>query len=176
LTDLAWFEPPEEQESPDAGTAARGNPDVPRSDETFKQPRDDTPFVITTQTRITTGPVAVHLSPGPIGPSEGIGTIPGTNPIASVTALDNPPRTRAQIAPAYPFEAKREGLAGDVLVEFTVNERGEVVNPRIVRSNSRVFEEPTLRAVSKWRFEPGRKNGRIVRFRMAQPVVFAVND
>jgi protein TonB len=172
--DLTWFEPPEE--TPDTGPVARGHPDVARSEDTFTQPRDDTPFVIVTQTRITIGPVAIHLSPGPIGPSDGIGELTGVDPIASVTALDNIPRTRAQIAPAYPFEAKREGLTGDVLVEFTVTERGEVTNPRIIRSNNPIFDEPTLRAVSKWRFEPGRKNGRIVRFRMAQPIVFAVND
>jgi periplasmic protein TonB len=91
-------------------------------------------------------------------------------------ALDNPPRTRFQAAPIYPFEAKKEGLRGEVMVEFMVNEEGRVVAPRVVTSTSPVFEDPTLRAVAKWVFEPGKRNGRVVRFRMSVPVVFSLND
>jgi protein TonB len=45
-----------------------------------------------------------------------------------------------------------------------------------VRSSAQVFDEPTLRAVARWKFEPGRKDGRAVRFRMSVPVVFNVHD
>jgi protein TonB len=44
-----------------------------------------------------------------------------------------------------------------------------------VRSSSHAFEEPTLRAIAKWRFEPGRRGGQIVRFRMQVPVVFKLD-
>ncbi len=94
----------------------------------------------------------------------------------SSIALDNPPRTRFQPAPIYPFESKRDGLRGEVVVEFIVDESGLVRDPRVVSSSSRVFEEATLRAVSKWKFEPGRRAGRIVPFKMAVPVVFNLND
>lgn len=90
--------------------------------------------------------------------------------------LDNSPRTRFQAAPIYPHDARRASLQGSVTVEFTVDENGQVLDPRVVSSSDRVFEEATLRAVAKWRFEPGRKDGRIVRFRMAAPVVFSLND
>jgi protein TonB len=39
-----------------------------------------------------------------------------------------------------------------------------------------MFEEPTLRAVAKWQFEPGRRDGRIVKFRMTVPVLFNLNE
>ena len=90
--------------------------------------------------------------------------------------LDNTPRTRFQPAPHYPPSARSTGLTGEVLVEFTVDESGRVLDPHIVRSSDRMFEEPSLRAVAKWQFEPGRSGGRIVRFRMAVPVVFNLNE
>ena len=96
--------------------------------------------------------------------------------LIGVSQLDNPPRTRLQGAPAYPFEAKTRGLTGTVTVEFTVDENGLVRDPFVANSTDRVFDEATLRAVAKWRFEPGKRAGRIVRFRMAVPVIFNLND
>lgn len=94
----------------------------------------------------------------------------------SLAELDNPPRARAQIGPIYPAEARSRGQAGEVLVAFTVNEEGHVVNPRVVRSTDAIFDEAARRAVAKWRFEPGRRHGRVVRFNMAVPMVFRVNE
>lgn len=91
-------------------------------------------------------------------------------------ALDSPPRTRLQPSPLYPHQARRDGLRGEVIVEFLVDETGRVREPRVVRSNDRAFDEPTLRAVARWVFEPGRRHGRIVPFRMAVPVHFSVSD
>jgi protein TonB len=106
------------------------------------------------------------------------GTLEGFGPrsITDGINLDNPPRTRLQAAPMFPFEAKRDGRTGEVLVEFVVNEHGRVLDPKVVRSSHAMFEEPTLRAVSKWQFEPGRQRGRIVSFRMVVPVVFSLNE
>jgi len=90
--------------------------------------------------------------------------------------LDNTPRTRVQTPPSYPFSLKALGVNGEVLVEFVVDESGRVINPRVVRSSHPDFEGPTLAAVSRWRFEPGMKNGKRVRFRMSVPVKFNLND
>ena len=49
-------------------------------------------------------------------------------------------------------------------------------DPRVVSSSDRVFEENALRAVAKWQFEPGRRNGQVVRFRMSVPIVFKLNE
>ena len=103
----------------------------------------------------------------------------GKNPwgdVVSKELLDNPPHTRFQATPMYPREAVTSGRGGTVVVEFMVDERGNVVDPHVVSSTDRVFEDATLRAVAKWKFEPGRRDGRIVRFRMSAPVVFNLND
>jgi protein TonB len=96
--------------------------------------------------------------------------------ILSTAHLDRTPHARFQSAPIYPFEAKRAGVSGEVQVEFIVDERGRVSEQRVVRSSDRIFEEATLRAVARWQFEPGRRHGKIVRFRMTVPVLFNLNE
>lgn len=89
--------------------------------------------------------------------------------------LDNTPRARVTASPTYPFEARHNGLVGEVVVEFTVDEMGNVHAPTVARSSNRVFDEAALRAVARWKFEPGKRDGRAVRFRMALPIVFTLN-
>ncbi|MDB6092512.1 MAG: TonB family protein [Verrucomicrobia bacterium] len=169
---------PQPAENPDATAAPRGNPDVVRTEEPAAPPPDDSNRI--TIPRMATKPAPMNpayvLLDGPIGVPEGVNTLPGNGNVIPSSALDNPPQTRSRIAPIYPMDAKHDGRPGDVLVEFTVDENGRVINPKVVRSNDPVFENPTLRAIAKWRFEPGRKNGRAVRFRMALPVQYSVND
>lgn len=90
--------------------------------------------------------------------------------------LDHRPRARVQWPPAYPAAAKLAGINGEVIVEFLVDQAGRVLSPRVVRSSDPMFDEPTLRAVSKWSFEPGMKGSRPVSFRMIVPVRYRVGD
>ena len=168
------IEPPKDLPEEQSSGAKRGEPDVARSDEPPTPPTRD-PFELPEIVRTEHLHISDRLPSGPIGDPLGTSKIDGPG-IASIVDLDNPPRTRSQVAPVYPYEAKNGGRTGNVLVEFTVDESGRVVNPHVVRSSESVFEAPTLRAIAKWRFEPGRKNGRLVRFRMALPVQFSVND
>ncbi len=114
--------------------------------------------------------------PGISGP--GAGNLAGPNmsgsPVFPPSQLDGTPAAKVQLAPEYPFALKREGIAGTVVVEFDVDRTGQVTSAHVVRSSHREFEEPTLRAVRKWRFEPGRRNGQVVPFRMQVPVDFRV--
>lgn len=112
----------------------------------------------------------------PFGLPEGSESGIGVREVLPGSLLDNPPRARLQGAPFYPAEGRREGLSGEVLVEFVVDEEGRVAGTKAVNASHRMFEEPALRAVAKWRFEPGRRNGRIVRFRMLVPVVFSLHE
>ncbi len=74
--------------------------------------------------------------------------------------------------PEYPTSMKNDGRDGTVLVEFDVDVKGRVVSARVRESTDRAFEEPTIRAVLKWRFEPGQSKGHAVPFRMVIPVNF----
>lgn len=114
-----------------------------------------------------------HLPPGPgIGPGDWTGGSPN---ILDVGALDRPPRTRSQAAPDYPAALRRDLIEGEVVVEFDVDTQGRVVSARIVSGGHRDFEQAALRAVLRWRFEPGRSGGRVVPFRMAVPISFRLS-
>lgn len=88
--------------------------------------------------------------------------------------LDRNPRALSQIAPVYPFELRKEGIEGTVEVEFVVDMEGRVHSPVVLRTDHPGFVEAALRAIVKWRFEPGRCAGQVVRFRMSVPVVFKI--
>jgi protein TonB len=109
----------------------------------------------------------------PTGIEAGLARVGGT---ARLIDLDGVPRATVQGAPVYPGEARRTGMSGEVLVEFLVDESGVVHDPRVIRASAAVFEEAALRAVARWRFEPGRRHGTVVRFRMSVPIVFSLAD
>jgi len=92
------------------------------------------------------------------------------------TMLDNPPRTRFQKEPIYPNPMKTAGITGTVWVEFVVDENGRVHDVHVVKSTNRGFDDATIAAVSAWKFEPGKRKGLPVRFRMSIPIVFNLND
>jgi len=114
--------------------------------------------------------------PGPPGLPTGTGTEITSFPptILAVDGLDRIPRTTAQIPPNYPAAMRSAGIGGEVLVEFTVDSTGRVMTARVVKSTRGDFEEPAVRAVLKWRFEPGKRNGHPVPFRMAIPIKFSL--
>jgi protein TonB len=96
--------------------------------------------------------------------------------VFDVTMLDQRPVPRYQARPQYPFEMRRNGTTGEVVVDFIVDTRGEVQNAFALRSSHREFEGAAVQAVSKWRFRPGRKDGRDVPTHMQVPIVFTLNE
>jgi protein TonB len=90
--------------------------------------------------------------------------------------LDQQPVPKFRAKPQYPFEMRRAGINGEVLVEFIVDANGDVRNAFAVRSTQRDFEQAAVQAVSKWTFRPGRKGGRAVNTRMQVPIVFTLGD
>lgn len=155
--------------------AAKGEPRVaPHIDE--PPPMDGIGVQIEYQP-VKPGPVDPGaLTPGVFGDPLGHEGGSGPGNIASVINLDNHPRATAQVSPIYPGELKSRGIEGTVVVEFIVDETGHVTSPHVVRSSNSGFDEPTLRAVANWRFEPGRKNNKTVRYRMALPVDFKLGS
>ena len=85
--------------------------------------------------------------------------------------LDQPPRPVHQPAPVLSAEERRR-VPGTVYIIFIVDQNGRVENPIVQRSSDPVLDRPALAAVRQWRFEPGRRNGDPVRFRMRVPMTF----
>ncbi len=101
---------------------------------------------------------------------------PDGAPIFSPTQLDAQPRAKVQVPPDYPFALRSAGIEGNAMIEFDVNASGLVVSARALSSTHREFAEAAVRAVLKWRFEPGKRYGKPVPFRMVVPVGFTVTD
>ncbi|MEJ4044266.1 TonB family protein [Erwinia sp. SLM-02] len=59
--------------------------------------------------------------------------------------------------PAYPADAFRQGLTGDVMLSYDVDASGNVVNPVVVSDTANgVFNTEALRAISRWKYEPNK--------------------
>ncbi|WP_412067149.1 energy transducer TonB [Rubrivirga sp. IMCC43871] len=72
----------------------------------------------------------------------------------------------------YPEFARRAGIEGQVVVQFVVDERGNVVDPVAVRSPNELLSEAAIKAVRESRFTPGQQRGRLVKVRFSVPVTF----
>lgn len=95
--------------------------------------------------------------------------------IFSMADLDQKPQAVYQPAPAYPSELQRQRLGGTVTVLFIVNAGGHVEGLKVLNSPHPLLEREALAAIRKWRFDPGRRGGVPVAFRMQVPITFSPN-
>ncbi len=129
------------------------------------------------------------LTPPPppgLTPSKGAITIPVTKPGANfgrgignlfnIGDLDQQPVARVRQAPTYPYDMRRAGINGSVVVEFIISTEGDVIQTQVVRSSHREFEMPALQAVQKWKFKPGRRRGQVVNVRASQLLEFNATE
>ncbi|MDR0901425.1 MAG: energy transducer TonB [Opitutaceae bacterium] len=97
--------------------------------------------------------------------------------IFNLADLDQVPTARGvRQAPVYPFEMKRNGINGEVVLQFIVDMNGSVRDVEVIRSTHREFEKPAMDAVYKWQFRPGRKGGKAVNTRMQIPINFTLSE
>lgn len=76
----------------------------------------------------------------------------------------------------YPEMARKAGIEGRVFLQFIVNEKGEVENPRVIRGIGGGCDEEALKAIKKAKFKPGLQRGRPVRVQYNLPVVFKLQN
>lgn len=72
----------------------------------------------------------------------------------------------------YPDMAKKAGVEGRVIVQFVVDENGNVQNPQVVRGLGAGLDEVALEAVKQAKFEPGMQRGQAVKVKMSLPITF----
>ncbi len=92
--------------------------------------------------------------------------------IFSLSDLDQKPRVVYQPAPIYPPELARKSLQGTVYILFVVDQNGRTRDLKVQKSSHPVFNNPALKAVKQWKFEPGKRKGKPVQFRMRVPITF----
>ncbi|MEP0546832.1 MAG: energy transducer TonB [Rhodothermales bacterium] len=72
----------------------------------------------------------------------------------------------------YPEAAKADGIEGTVFVQFVVDETGNVIDEKILRSLGPEIDAEALRVVRQARFEPGTQRGEPVKVRFSLPIKF----
>ncbi len=101
----------------------------------------------------------------------------GLRGVWGISEVDIPPRIVRKVLPAYPFRARRMGIEGELVVRFIVDVDGKVRDIRILSAKPKgVFEQTVLNTLTKWRFVPGKKNGRVVKTVMVLPVQFKLKN
>ncbi len=87
--------------------------------------------------------------------------------------LDRLPRVSLRTPPLYPYEMRRAGIPGEVVVSLIVDANGEVRDAFPVKSTRPEFEFAAVEAIKRWKFDAGVKGGRVVNTRMEQAIVFS---
>ncbi|HEY9033654.1 MAG TPA: energy transducer TonB [Pseudomonadales bacterium] len=66
-----------------------------------------------------------------------------------------------KVAPQYPRHAAQRGIEGYVVLEFTVNEIGQVVEPKVIEADPpNVFNQAAINAALKFKYKPKIVNGK----------------
>lgn len=96
---------------------------------------------------------------GGVGPGEGGGIGGGIFRVGGgVTA----PALLLKVEPEYSEEARKAKYQGTVLLYVEIDPSGHATNIRVQRSLGLGLDEKAIEAVKKWKFAPGRKDGRPV--------------
>jgi TonB family protein len=64
-----------------------------------------------------------------------------------------------EVKPDYTEEARRRGLAGDVVLEIVVRADGGVGSVKLLRGLGSGLDQRAIDAVKQWRFSPARRFG-----------------
>lgn len=79
--------------------------------------------------------------------------------------------------PPYPKQAERNGWTGTVLLNLSINAKGEIEKVGIAKSSGyRLLDQQARESVGSWRFKPARRNGHAVAVTVQQPIVFRTNS
>lgn len=89
----------------------------------------------------------------------------------SIADLDQKPRAVYQPSPVIGKDVRKKA-PGTVYIVFVVDQNGRVESAIVQQSTDPIFEKPAMAAVKQWKFEPGKRNGQPVRFRMRVPITF----
>jgi protein TonB len=76
----------------------------------------------------------------------------------------------------YPEIARKAGIEGRVVLQFIVDERGNVVNPTVIRGIGGGCDEAAIDAIRGVKFTPGMQRGRPVKVQFQLPIVFRLQN
>jgi len=91
--------------------------------------------------------------------------------------VDEPPRPVRHVRPRYPSAAERKRIQGLVRIAFTVDTRGRVGKIEVLDSQPPgIFDEAAIASARRWRFVPGKVEGKPVNTRCSIVIRFRLQD
>jgi TonB family protein len=91
-----------------------------------------------------------------VGAGSGGGT--GGGPYRPGSGIE-PPRLLQEVKASYTDDARRQGIAGDVVLEIVVRRDGSVGEVRVLQGLGGGLNDRAVQAVRQWRFAPARRLG-----------------
>ena len=91
-----------------------------------------------------------------------------------ISKLTRPPGFIRKIEPIYPGSEQKAGSQAIILAEVTINELGNVIDVKIVKSASPTFDQAVLDALQKSKFSPGYINQEAVTVKVIVPFRFSL--
>ncbi|MEO7156849.1 MAG: energy transducer TonB [Vicinamibacterales bacterium] len=83
-----------------------------------------------------------------------------------------PPVKIKDVAPVYPAIAQSARVSGDVVIEATIDEDGNVADAKVVKSVP-LLDQAALNAVQQWKYRPSMRDGKPTAVVMTITVKFA---
>ena len=164
-------EPPIRRESLESPRAPRRLIPVPEVEVSLVESRQEPPPISEMELPANTQLVYIPDPPPPVevGPveMEPDGPMIVSGDVVAAVKIYGP-------EPAYPRMARLAHIGGSVIVRATINEVGDVVNLRVLRSLPMGLTEATLQAMRRWRYEPATLHGKPVAVYMTLTVNFTV--
>lgn len=115
-------------------------------------------------------------TPPPTGPhSSGAVVAPSDMPPVQNGPIgegDRPPKPIYMQNPVYPYDAKRLGIQGVVVVEFIIGKTGTVIEAHAIQSPHPSLAKAAVEAVLASRYEPALRHGKPTGVRMRTPIKF----
>jgi TonB family protein len=100
---------------------------------------------------------------------------PNTEGQVTIGPLDRGPVLIQQAQPRYPRGAFDRGIEGTVELEILVDETGDVIKTRIIKSIPEL-DAAAIQAVRQWKFKPALMGGHPVATVASAPVVFRITE
>jgi TonB family protein len=106
-------------------------------------------------------------SGGGVGPGRGPGFGPGSGGgfgggVYKIGGGVSQPRLVSKVEPEYSEEARKAKWQGTVVLSLVVDDKGQPQQIKVAKSLGLGLDQKAIEAVEKWRFEPGKKDGKAV--------------
>lgn len=155
------------------------NPDIKKRIKTMAHyPRESNIWNRRRSTSLTLA--AIIMTPVLMLASCDFGTTPDTEQQEEFRVIESMPEPVGGMAAifenlTYPETARRAGIEGRVIVQFTVDEQGNVVNPEVVRGIGGGCDEAAIDAIKAVEWTPGTQYGEPVSTEFNLPVTFRLD-